>query len=192
MSDDIKLVVGLGNPGADYVSTRHNVGFWFVEELAGRHGGQFTGERKFQGDVARVFIGTRDLRLLRPLTFMNRSGRSVRAVMDFFKLTPEQILVVHDDLDLPPGTARLKWNGGHGGHNGLRDLIAHIGRDFRRLRIGIGHPGSADGVVAYVLKRPGREEEVAIREAIREAADAMPAILDEGVEAGMNRLHPRA
>lgn len=192
MSDDIKLVVGLGNPGADYVSTRHNVGFWFVEELAGRHAGQFTGERKFQGDMARVFIGSHDLRLLRPLTFMNRSGRSVRAVMDFFKLTPEQILVVHDDLDLPPGTVRLKWNGGHGGHNGLRDLIAHIGRDFRRLRIGIGHPGNADGVVGFVLKRPGREEEAAIREAIREAADAMPAILDDGLEAGMNRLHTRA
>lgn len=192
MSNDIKLVVGLGNPGADYVSTRHNVGFWFVDEIASRHAGAFSGERKFQGELTRVHIGRHDLRLLRPLTFMNRSGQSVRAVMDFFKLQPEEILVVHDDLDLPPGTARLKWNGGHGGHNGLRDLIAHVGREFRRLRIGIGHPGNADGVVAYVLKRPGSEEERLLREAIREAADALPAILDEGLEAGMNRLHTRA
>lgn len=192
MSNDIKLVVGLGNPGADYVSTRHNVGFWFVDEIADRHAGAFNGERKFQGELARVHIGRHDLRLLRPLTFMNRSGQSVRAVMDFFKLQPEEILVVHDDLDLPPVTARLKWNGGHGGHNGLRDLIAHVGREFRRLRIGIGHPGNADGVVAYVLKRPGSEEERFLREAIREAADALPAILDEGLEAGMNRLHTRA
>jgi len=192
MSERIKLVVGLGNPGADYVSTRHNAGFWLVDELAARHGGQFTGERKFHGEISKVFVGRHELRLLKPMTFMNRSGQSVRAVMDFFKLRPEEILVAHDELDLSPGDIRLKWNGGHGGHNGLRDLHAHLGKDYRRLRVGIGHPGHASGVVAYVLKRPSSQDEALIREGIIAAADALPAILDDGLEAGMNRLHNRA
>ncbi|MEA5445447.1 aminoacyl-tRNA hydrolase [Gammaproteobacteria bacterium AB-CW1] len=192
MSEQIKLIIGLGNPGADYVDTRHNAGFWYVEELAARYGGLFSGERKFHGEMARIHVGRHDLRLLRPLTYMNRSGQSARAVMDFFRIRPEEVLVAHDELDLAPGTVRLKWNGGHGGHNGLRDLDRHIGRDFRRLRIGIGHPGHAAAVVGYVLKRPGSEDEALIRESIRDAADALPAILDDGLEAGMNRLHTRA
>ncbi|MCP1727356.1 PTH1 family peptidyl-tRNA hydrolase [Natronospira proteinivora] len=191
MSERIKLVVGLGNPGADYVSTRHNAGFWLVDELADRHGGRFTGERKFHGEICKVFVGAHEVRLLKPMTFMNRSGQSVRAVMDFFKLRPEEILVAHDELDLPPGVIRLKWSGGHGGHNGLRDLHAHVGKDYRRLRIGIGHPGHASGVVGYVLKRPSSEDEARIREGIIAAAEALPAILDDGLEAGMNRLHTR-
>jgi len=191
MSERIKLLVGLGNPGADYVSTRHNAGFWLADELAARHGGQFTGERKFQGEICKVHLGGHELRLLKPMTFMNRSGQSVRAVMDFFKLRPEEILVAHDELDLEAGVARLKWSGGHGGHNGLRDLHRHVGKEYRRLRIGIGHPGHASAVVSYVLKRPSSEEEAHIIEAIRAAAEAMPAILDEGLEAGMNRLHSR-
>lgn len=191
MSESIKLVVGLGNPGADYISTRHNAGFWFVDELAARHGGQFVGERKFQGELARIHIAGQDLRLLKPMTFMNRSGQSVRAVMDFFKLKPEEILVAHDELDLPPGTIRLKWNGGHGGHNGLRDLNNHLGRDYRRLRVGIGHPGHASAVVGYVLKRASSEDEGLIREAIHTACDVLPDMLESGFEAGMNRLHAR-
>ncbi|MDQ2068734.1 aminoacyl-tRNA hydrolase [Natronospira bacteriovora] len=192
MSEQLKLVVGLGNPGADYVDTRHNAGFWFVDELAARHGGQFVGERKFHGDIARIHVAGHDLRLLKPMTFMNRSGQSVRAVMDFFKLKPEEILVAHDELDLAPGVVRLKWNGGHGGHNGLRDLNQHLGREYRRLRLGIGHPGKASAVVGYVLKRASSEDEGLIREAIAAACDALPDMLAQGFEAGMNRLHSRA
>lgn len=191
MSTDIQLLVGLGNPGPDYATTRHNVGFWFAEEVAARYGGAFASERKFQAELARCRVGDADLRLLKPMTYMNRSGSSVRAVLDFFKLTPEQVLVVHDDLDLPPGRVKLKWSGGHGGHNGLRDLIRHLGRDFRRMRLGIGHPGESRDVVAYVLKRASAADENAIREGIAEAADALPVILSEGLEAGMNRLHQR-
>ncbi len=192
MSESIKLLVGLGNPGADYVSTRHNVGFWLADEVAHRFGGAFSGERKFQGEMARCSLAGQDLRLLKPMTYMNRSGASARAVMDFFKLTPEQVLVVHDDLDLPPGTVRLKWSGGHGGHNGLRDLIRHLGRDFRRMRLGIGHPGNGRDVVGYVLKRPSSADENAIRDGIDAAVDALPDILSEGLEAGMNLLHSRS
>lgn len=191
MSTSIELLVGLGNPGADYVSTRHNVGFWFVEEVAARYGGAFASERKFQGELARCRVSDQDLRLLKPMTFMNRSGASVRAVLDFFKLRPEQVLVVHDDLDLAPGKVKLKWNGGHGGHNGLRDLIRHLGRDFRRMRLGIGHPGDSRDVVNYVLKRASATDESAIRDGIDAAADALPEILAKGLEAGMNRLHER-
>ena len=189
----IKLIVGLGTPGPKHESDRHNAGYWFVEDLARAHGaGAFASERKFLGDVCQATIGARGVRLLKPTTFMNRSGQSVRAMIDFYKIEPEEVLVVHDELDLPPGTARLKRGGGHGGHNGLRDLIAHLGKSFMRLRVGIGHPGSREQVVGFVLKAPGKQEAQRIDDALRESLKAVELLLREGEQKAMNQLHTRA
>lgn len=188
----VQLVVGLGNPGAEHVLTRHNAGYWFVDALAERAGGRFKPERKFHGDLCRVRVAGSDLRLLKPTTFMNRSGQSVQSVMAYLKLSPEAILVVHDDLDLPVGVARLKWSGGHGGHNGLRDIISHIGRDFRRLRIGIGHPGTGSDVIDYVLKRARPDEEERIVASVARSLDLLPELLGRGFEHAMHRLHTDA
>ena len=151
----IQLIVGLGNPGAQYEDTRHNAGFWFVEQLARAYGGSLQPEKKFFGYAARITIGGQDVRLLTPSTFMNRSGQAVNAIATFYKIPPQAILVAHDELDHPPGIGRLKQGGGHGGHNGLRDIISSLGnnKDFCRLRIGIGHPGNSKAVVNYVLKK---------------------------------------
>jgi peptidyl-tRNA hydrolase, PTH1 family len=191
MAAPIQLVVGLGNPGADYVMTRHNAGWWFVDALARAHGGSFGAERKFSGDVCRVSIGGHDLRLLKPTTFMNRSGQSVKALSAYLKVPTEAILVAHDDLDLPFGSVRLKKGGGAGGHNGLKDIIAHLGEDFVRLRFGIAHPGGSRDVIDYVLERAGREEETVIMEAIGAAVEAMPQLLDGQFEKVMQGLHSR-
>jgi PTH1 family peptidyl-tRNA hydrolase len=191
MSDSIRLIVGLGNPGREHEQDRHNVGFWFVDELARRHGGQFKTESKFQGELARVQIGDADLRLLKPETYMNRSGESVQAVVRFLKLSAEQVLIVHDDLDLPVGDLRLKAGGGHGGHNGLRDLKQHLGKEFLRLRVGIGHPGHRDLVTGYVLKRPPSSERELLDRAVDRAADAMTVLLDQGLQKAMTLLHTK-
>ena len=188
----IKLIVGLGNPGAKHEKDRHNAGFWFVEALAATHGARFGNESKFLGELCQANIASRGVRLLKPLTFMNRSGQSVRAVIDYYRIEPEEVLVAHDELDLPPGTARLKRGGGHGGHNGLRDLISHIGRDFARLRLGVGHPGDRNRVVGYVLQPPGRDEAVAIDDAIRASLDAMVVYLRDGEQKAMHQLHSKA
>ena len=149
---ELRLIVGLGNPGADYDKTRHNVGFWLLDSLARRYGGVFRREAKFHGEACQVSVDGHPLWLLKPQTFMNRSGASVIALARFYKLVPEAILVVHDELDLPPGAVRLKRGGGHGGHNGLRDIIQQLGsREFLRLRLGIGHPGDSRAVINYVL-----------------------------------------
>jgi peptidyl-tRNA hydrolase, PTH1 family len=192
MEQPVALVVGLGNPGADYVSTRHNAGFWFAEALATRFGGGFKAERKFQGDLARIEIDGQDVRIFKPMAYMNRSGQPVRALMDYLKIVPESVLVAHDDLDLPPGTVRLKWSGGHGGHNGLRDLSSHIGRDFRRARLGIGHPGDARQVIDYVLKRPSADDRCAILDAVDAAVDCFPEMAAGRFEHAMHVLHTRA
>lgn len=189
--EPIKIIVGLGNPGPRYEQTRHNAGFWFVDELARRHGGQFKEERRFLGEVARVTIDGRDVRMLKPGTFMNRSGNSVRSLASYLKVAPESVLIAHDELDLPLGTVRLKRGGGAGGHNGLRDVIAHLGREFFRLRIGIGHPGHHNEVIDYVLQRPGAQEERTIRDSIDECADVIPILLGEGEQRAMTRLHTR-
>jgi len=192
MAEDspVRCVVGLGNPGDRYSSTRHNAGFWFVDELARRHGGVFRSEAKFFGDACRVMAEGRDLWLLKPTTFMNRSGQSVSAFARFYKLGPEDLLVVHDELDLAPGTARLKKGGGHGGHNGLRDIASALnGPGFLRLRLGIGHPGHRDAVVDYVLDRPSRDDEAAITTAIDRAADVLPQLLSGEIQRAMNALH---
>jgi PTH1 family peptidyl-tRNA hydrolase len=187
----IKIIVGLGNPGSRYEQTRHNAGFWFVDELARRHGGQFKEERRFLGEVARVTVDGRDVRILKPGTFMNRSGNSVRSLASYLKVAPESVLIAHDELDLPLGTVRLKRGGGAGGHNGLKDVIAHLGREFFRLRIGIGHPRHNNEVIDYVLQRPGAQEERTIRDSIDECADVIPILLGEGEQRAMTRLHTR-
>ena len=184
-------MVGLGNPGADYVMTRHNAGWWFVDALARAHGGSFSAERKFSGDVCRVSIGGHDVRLLKPTTFMNRSGQAVKALSAYLKVPPEAILVAHDDLDLPFGTVRLKKGGGSGGHNGLKDITAHIGENYARARFGIAHPAGSRDVIDYVLERAGREEEVAIMEAIGATVEAMPQLLDGNFDKVTQALHSR-
>ena len=187
----LRIIVGLGNPGPEHQVTRHNAGFWFVELLARRHNGEFRDYRKFSGETARINIGDQEITLLKPTTYMNRSGLSIRQVSDFFKIQPEEILVAHDELDLPVGTVRLKQGGGHGGHNGLRDTIAHIGENFWRVRLGIGHPGNKAEVIDYVLTRAPRVEEDLVLEAVGTAADSMPLLLEQGAERAMTRLHSR-
>ena len=188
----LRVIAGLGNPGPEHQVTRHNAGFWFVDTLARRHGGEFRDYRKYSGETARINIGSSELILLKPTTYMNRSGLSIRQVSDFFKIAPDDILVAHDEMDLPVGSIRLKHGGGHGGHNGLRDTIAHIGESFWRLRLGVGHPGNKAEVIDYVLTRAPRAEEDLILEAVNSAADSMPVILEQGAERAMTKLHSRA
>jgi PTH1 family peptidyl-tRNA hydrolase len=187
----LQLVVGLGNPGPEHEHTRHNAGFWFIDELARRHDGRLKPERRYNAEAGRVTVAGVSLWLLKPMGFMNRSGLSVRAFCDYQQLTPEQVLVVHDELDLPPGVARLKFAGGAGGHNGMRDVIAHLGEQFWRLRIGIGHPGHRDVVIDYVLQRASAVDERLTREAIELGIAEFPRLLTEGAEKMMNRLHTR-
>lgn len=188
----LRVIVGLGNPGPEHLVTRHNAGFWFVDLLARRHGGEFRDYRKYSGETARITLSEREIILLKPTTYMNRSGLSVRQVSDFYKIAPEEILVAHDELDLPVGSVRLKQGGGHGGHNGLRDTITHIGETFWRLRLGIGHPGNKADVIDYVLTRAPRAEEDTILETVSTAADVVPLLLEQGAERAMSRLHSRA
>jgi len=186
----IRLIVGLGNPGPEYEATRHNVGFWLADRLAGLHGGQFRLESKFHGLLCRLAVGGADPRLLKPMTYMNRSGQSVGAVLRYFGYAPEEVLVAHDELDLPVGTVRLKQGGGHAGHNGLRDIIAVLGtRDFWRLRIGIDHPGDKAQVVPYVLSRPSRDDASRVLEALDDAERSLPELLVGEFQKAMNRLH---
>jgi len=189
MSDTPALIVGLGNPGPEHERDRHNAGFWLVDSLASTFGATFRDDKKLQGDTCQATLAGTSIRLLKPRTFMNHSGRAVRRAMDYFKLGPEQILIVHDDLDLPPGVARFKRGGGHGGNNGLRDVIANCGKDFVRLRIGIGHPGDREKVVGYVLRPPGRDELVLLENAIREAERALETLVAGGLERATTQLH---
>jgi len=189
----IQLIAGLGNPGKKYEQTRHNAGFWFVDEVARGCSAVFKVESKFKSELARCSIAGHDCRLQKPMDFMNRSGLPVAALASFYQIARSSILVVHDDLDLPPGTVRLKQGGGHGGHNGLRDLIPHLGgSDFLRLRIGIGHPGHRDDVVGYVLNAATREERAAIDRAIDNAVRVLPGIIAGNVGAAMQQLHSKA
>ena len=188
----IQLIVGLGNPGSGYEPTRHNAGFWFVDELVRRCRQSFRSEQRFHGEVARCLLDGNECRLQKPMTFMNRSGQAVSSLARFFKIPLQQILVVHDELDLPPGTIRLKKGGGHGGHNGLRDLISHLGsKDFYRLRVGIGHPGHRDQVVDYVLRKPSKQDRRQIDDAIYDALNVMPDVVEGKFELAMNSLHVR-
>jgi len=186
----IRLMVGLGNPGPQYEATRHNVGFWIVDALAARNNGVFRLESKFHGLLCRLSLGGVELRLLKPTTYMNRSGAAVSAVARYFDIPPEQILVAHDELDLQVGSVRLKQGGGHAGHNGLRDVIQALGsREFWCLRIGIDHPGDRGQVVSYVLGRASRDEEGRILDALDDAHRCLPDLLNGGFQQAMNRLH---
>lgn len=186
----ISLIVGLGNPGTRYIATRHNVGFWAIDDIAAKAAAVFRPETKFQGDVCRIEDGDLKYWLLKPTTFMNRSGQAVVALANYYKIPPQDILVIHDDLDFPAGIARLKKGGSDCRHNGLKSIIAHLGSNqFLRLRIGIGHPGHRDEVTHYVLNAPTRDEQIAIDTTIEASLDVMPLILTGEVNKAMQQLH---
>lgn len=188
----IQLIVGLGNPGAQYETTRHNAGFWWVEQIASEYGIRFTSEAKFFGSAGRLKAPGHEAWLLKPATFMNGSGRAVAALANFYKIPPSAILVVHDELDLEPGTVRLKQGGGHGGHNGLKDIVSALGTpEFWRLRLGIGHPGERNEVVNFVLHPPTREESLLITDAMHSATAVLALLLTGQFEAAMLKLHTK-
>ena len=187
----LSIIVGLGNPGPEHQLTRHNAGFWFVDALARAHGAQFRSHSRYQGEIARIVSDGREITLLKPQTYMNRSGLAIRSLVDYMKAPLEAVLVAHDELDLPPGVARLKFGGGHGGHNGLRDTITHCGPDFWRLRIGIGHPGDRGQVIDYVLQRAAPADEDAVVTSIGAGLDALATFLRDGSEKAMKALHTK-
>lgn len=188
--DGIRLIVGLGNPGADYAKTRHNAGFRFADALAAQAGAHWGVDGKLFGQTARIAIDGQPVWLLKPATFMNLSGKSVLAALQFWKIAPEQALLAHDELDLPPGVARLKFDGGHGGQNGLRDTMRLLGHGrFHRLRIGIGHPGHKDLVTPWVLGRASGEDDILIARAIDAALEVMPLAVQGNFMDAMTRLH---
>lgn len=188
---EIKLIVGLGNPGLQYEATRHNAGFWWVDQVCTETGSKLNLEAKFFGHVGKL-NGVSEVWLLKPTTFMNVSGRAVGAIAKFYKISPEQVLVIHDELDLPPGTAKLKKGGGHGGHNGLKDIAAQLGTpDFWRLRIGIGHPGDKSQVANFVLHAPTRDEQTLIQQNIDQSTPLLPLLLQGKFEEAMLKLHTK-
>ena len=190
LTADIRLIVGLGNPGADYVDTRHNAGFWLIDLLASDLGLSFRFEKRYNAEECKLNTGSKDIYLLKPQTFMNRSGQAVAALARYFKITPGQILVIHDELDLSPGTNRIKQAGGHGGHNGLRDIVNHLGsREFFRIRVGIGHPGDSNQVINYVLHKPSVEDLNAIEAANRDTLAVMPLVIEGRIDKAMQALH---
>ena len=183
--------MGLANPGPQYTQTRHNAGQWYLNQFASQENIQLKAEAKFYGLTGRIQFAGNDLRLLVPTTFMNLSGKSVAAMANFYRIKPEEILVAHDELDLPPGTAKFKFDGGHGGHNGLKDIISQLGnnKNFYRLRIGIGHPGDKNKVSSYVLGKEPSSEQNLIDQSIDEAARCTPILGQDGLAKAMNRLH---
>ena len=188
---EIKLIVGLGNPGDKYVDTRHNAGEWLIERLARRFNVTLNAENKFFGNVGKTLMNGKEIRFLVPTTFMNLSGKAVGALTNFYRIKPEEILVLHDELDLPPGSVKLKLGGGHGGHNGLKDIVAALGNNnnFYRLRIGIGHPGHRDLVAGYVLNKPSPSEREALEKALDEAANCVELLFKDGIVKATNRLN---
>lgn len=192
-SSVLKLVVGLGNPGTEYSATRHNAGFWFVESLASNHGLSFRLESKFSAEICQLQTAIFGCWFCKPMTFMNKSGSALRAMASFYKISAQDILVVHDELDLDAGVARLKEGGGHGGHNGLRDIIANTGeQSFIRLRLGIGRPVDQGSTVSYVLSRPDRSDEQLIKQAIQSSLDVMPLLFEKDMQKAMNILHQKS
>lgn len=190
MSSVIRLIAGLGNPGLQYQGTRHNAGYQFVDMLARRQGARFRNDPKFHGEICRIHSQGHECWLLKPGTFMNRSGQSLSSLARYYKISLQELLVAHDELDLPAGVARLKLGGGHAGHNGLRDIVSAIGgRDFWRLRLGIDRPPDSGQVVNYVLGRPSRQDAEAIERAVEAAADLLPEILGGDFQRAMHRLH---
>jgi PTH1 family peptidyl-tRNA hydrolase len=187
----LSIIVGLGNPEDKYERTLHNAGFWFVEAVARKHGGQFRYEKKFDAECCRVNIQGEEVWLVKPQSYMNLSGGPVRSVMDYYRLNAGHLLVAHDEIDLPPGTVRLKKGGGHGGHNGIRDVIQHCGADFMRLRLGVGHPGEKTRVTGYVLKRGSADVERAVESNVDDALVVLPLLIDDGLNAATKALHTK-
>ena len=191
MSKPIRIIAGLGNPGEKYERTLHNAGFWFVDALAREYGGSFRYEKKFDADYCKINLHGQDVWLVKPQSYMNRSGGPIRGVMDYYRLQVGELLVAHDEIDLPPGTTRFKMGGGHGGHNGLRDIVQHCGAEFVRLRLGVGHPGDKSMVTNYVLKRGSADVERAIEDNVVEAMDVMPLLIEDGLNAATKALHTK-
>lgn len=188
----LQLVVGLGNPGPQYERTRHNAGFWFVDELAAQYSGALRLDTRFGGEHCQISQAGHPLRLFKPMAFMNRSGQPIVRFAAYYRIPPPAILVVHDDMDLPPGTVRLKRAGGHGGHNGLRDIISQLGRnDFLRLRFGVGHSRSDGEAINHVLNRAPRDEQRLIDEALTDSLSAFPMIVQGDLQKAMQVLHSR-
>lgn len=198
MGTPIDLIVGLGNPGPEYAATRHNVGFWFVDLLAREHGGAFSRERKLHGEAAEIAIGAQRIRLLKPTTYMNLSGQSVGAAVNYYKIPTERVLVAYDELDLPPGRMQLRFDGSSAGHKGIGSIIEHVGTAFWRWRFGVGHPrdgenarGERKDVIDHVLKRAAGDEEDLLLDNLREAVETLPVLLEHGAERAKNRLNRR-
>jgi PTH1 family peptidyl-tRNA hydrolase len=193
LTSSLALIVGLGNPGSGYDQTRHNAGFWFVDALAKQFGVQFHDEKRFHGAVATLQINGARVYLLKPLTYMNRSGQAVAALSLFYRIPVADILVAHDELDIDVGAVRVKNGGGHGGHNGLRDIVSSMGNDagFLRLRLGIGHPGNSKQVVNYVLHQPPVDERIAIDRAIDDAVAAVALLQAGDIQQAQQQLHSR-
>jgi PTH1 family peptidyl-tRNA hydrolase len=191
MSTSLRIIAGLGNPGEKYERTLHNAGFWFVDALAQKYGGSFRYEKKFDADYCRINLHGEDVWLMKPQTYMNESGGAVRGMLDYYRLRPSELLVAHDEIDLEPGTVRLKMGGGHGGHNGLRDVIRHCGADFMRLRLGVGHPGHKDQVTSYVLQRASTDTGISIERNVDDAIAVMPTLVEDGLNAAMKELHTK-
>ncbi len=187
----LKLVVGLGNPGPEYARTRHNAGYWYVDEVARSARGVWRCETRHQCELARITVSESELWLIKPTTYMNNSGAAVQSLAAFYRIAPTEVLVVHDEIDLQPGVVRLKEGGGHGGHNGVRDVMAQLGADFWRLRIGVGHPGSKDQVIDAVLDRATPAEQQLIDAALARALLALPEFLGLGAQQAMHRLHTK-
>lgn len=193
MMEAIKMIAGLGNPGSEYSRTRHNAGFWFIDALAEAARARWGLDKKLHAETAKIQLAGHPLLLLKPATFMNHSGRAVQAALQYWKIEPEQCLIAHDELDLQPGKARLKFDGGHGGQNGLRDTMAQLGHGrFHRLRIGIGHPGHKDEVTPWVLGRPGQADAAAMVEAVSAAIDVLPLLMEGRFNDAMKQLHTPA
>ena len=191
MPNSIRIIAGLGNPDDKYERTLHNAGFWFVDAVARKYGGNFRYEKKFDADCCKVSLQGEDIWLVKPQSYMNLSGGPIRGVLDYYRLKATELLVAHDEIDLPPGTTRLKQGGGHGGHNGLRDIIRHCGAEFVRLRLGVGHPGEQSQVTGYVLKRGSADVERALEDNIVDSIDVLPLLVDGDLNAAQKALHTK-
>lgn len=192
MSGHLSIIAGLGNPEERYERTLHNAGFWFVDALARKHGADFRFEKRFDAELCRIKIAGEEVWLVKPQSFMNLSGGPVRSVLGYYRLSTDKLLVAHDEIDLPPGTVRLKKGGGHGGHNGIRDVIAHCGADFMRLRLGVGHPGDKERVTGYVLQQASKDVENAVMKNIDEAMQVIPMLIEGGLNTAMKELHTQS
>jgi PTH1 family peptidyl-tRNA hydrolase len=192
MGQPIDLIAGLGNPDPQYLVTRHNAGFWFVDALARACDASFSANKKLESDSAEITLAGRRIRLIKPTTYMNESGRAVAKAIAYFRIPSQNLLVAYDEIDFPPGRIRLKFDGGHAGHNGIRSIIGHLGPEFWRLRIGVGHPGERSKVSGHVLRRAPAPEEDLILATIREGIEALPVLIEQGGERAMNALHSPA